>query len=370
MQNLYKEAADLLRNNQSFVMATIFDKTGSVPRTAGAKMIVLECGTISGTIGGGRLEADAMLLTKDAFYSRQTLIQSFDLASNDIESMDMICGGKGEILLEYIDADDENNLLVYESAARLMEKREKAWVVTILTNIPRTAGVSRRQCLIKNDKTCIGQVDCDPCILDKLISRPAQISIHAEVIDNCRFVVEPLRQAGSLYIFGAGHVSQSIASLSANVDFRTVVIDDRIEYANRERFPEPVEIMAIKSFEQLPDLAIDQNSYLVVVTRGHLFDRMVLQQLLRSGAGYIGMIGSRRKRDQIFEQIMNHGFVKEELERVYSPIGTNIGAETPQELAVSIVGELIMVRAEKQNAGTRRYSSDCIKETCWRAIPQ
>ena len=105
------------------------------------------------------------------------------------------------------------------------------------------------------------------------ISGPAKISIHAEVLDKQRFLVEPLRPAGTVYIFGAGHVSQRIAPLSASVGFRTVVFDDRAEYANRERFIEPTEVMVIDSFRKLPELAIDENSYLVIVTRGHLYDK-------------------------------------------------------------------------------------------------
>ena len=123
--------------------------------------------------------------------------------------------------------------------------------------------------------------------------------------------------------------------------FRTVILDDRQDYANRERFPEPAEIVAIDSFDRLPALAIDENSYLVIVTRGHLFDGVILRQTLRSEAAYIGMIGSRGKRDLIFKDMISRGFGAEELVRVHAPIGANIGAETPEELAVSIVAELI-----------------------------
>jgi xanthine dehydrogenase accessory factor len=104
----------------------------------------------------------------------------------------------------------------------------------------------------------------------------------------------------------------------------------------------------------LPDLNIDENSYLVIVTRGHLHDKVVLTQALRSEAGYIGMIGSRRKRDKTYEVLLQEGFVKRDLDRVYSPIGTDIKAETPEELAVSIVGELIKVRAEREHCETTK----------------
>jgi xanthine dehydrogenase accessory factor len=124
-------------------------------------------------------------------------------------------------------------------------------------------------------------------------------------------------------------------------------MDDRSDYANRERFPAPVQTMVIDSFKKLPDLEIDEDSYLVIVTRGHLFDKDVLEQVLRTKAAYVGMIGSRSKRELLYAEMMRQGFTQEELKTVYSPIGTDIGAETPEELAVSIVGELVKVRSEK-----------------------
>jgi xanthine dehydrogenase accessory factor len=124
-------------------------------------------------------------------------------------------------------------------------------------------------------------------------------------------------------------------------------MDDRADFANRERFPEPIEVRVIDSFKTLPQLEIDENSYMVILTRGHLFDRHVLEQVLRSGAAYVGMIGSRTKRDLTYDEMVAVGFTREELSRVFCPIGTAIGAETPEELAVSIIGELIKVRAGK-----------------------
>lgn len=364
MKGLYREMAELLRNKESFALATIFDKTGSAPRTAGAKMVVHGDGSIIGTIGGGRLEADAIRLASESLTLRQTVMQSFDLTHKDVAAMDMICGGKGEVLIDFIDAHDENNRMIYEAALKILERREKAWLITVLDKISGASYLRRQQCIVKSDRTLIGKIDCDPYILEKLIVGPAKISIHAEVIDNQRFMVEPLRPAGTVYIFGAGHLSQRIVPLSENVGFRTVVLDDRVDYANRERFPEPTELMVIESFNKLPSLKIDEDSYLVIVTRGHLYDRIVLEQVLQSNVRYIGMIGSRSKRDQVFKELINQGYEKEELDRVSAPIGTNIGAETPEELAVSIVGELIKVRSERENTVKKersRSSGNCCR---------
>lgn len=354
MRRLYREMANLLHNGESCVTATVFDKTGSTPRSDGSKMVVRSNGSVIGSVGGGRLEADAIQLARGVFQSKQPLIQSFVLTGEDAAGMAMLCGGQGNILLDYIDANDETNRVLFDEAAAILEHGRKAWLITALGDPQQDTIPARQQCLIRHDETMIGTIDCDPIFLAKLVSGPGLLSIHAELLDNRRFLVEPLRYAGTLFIFGAGHVSQKIAPLAETVGFRTVVLDDRSEYANRGRFAEPTELLLLESFSRLPDLGIDDNSYIVIVTRGHLHDKVVLEQALRSEAGYIGMIGSRRKRDMIFETLIQEGFVWHDLERVYSPIGTDIAAETPEELAVSIVGELIKVRAERERCITKK----------------
>jgi len=350
MRVLFNEMAKLVQEGVSFAVATIFDKTGSAPRTAGAKMVVRPDGSIVGTIGGGRLEADAIELAREALASRWTRIQSFDLTSKDAAAMDMICGGKGEILIDFVDAADESNRAVCQAADEILERKEKAWLITALGR----GMASRQQCLVRRDGTLVGKLDADPAFLAKLTAGPAKISIHAEALDGPRFLVEPIRRAETAYIFGAGHVSQRVAPLCESVGFRTVVLDDRAEYASRARFPQPSELMVVKTFAPLPELPVDEDSYLVILTRGHLHDKTVLEQALRTNAGYIGMIGSKRKRDMVYQALLEQGYGKEDLARVCSPIGVDILAETPEELAVSIVGEMIKVRAERGGAGAGR----------------
>lgn len=164
-----------------------------------------------------------------------------------------------------------------------------------------------------------------------------------------RYLVEPSFVLGTVYLFGAGHVAQQVAPLARLVDFRTVVMDDRSEFANRQRFPDADEITVLQSFDGcLQGLDIDRESYIVIVTRGHLHDKVVLEQALRTDARYIGMIGSRVKRARIFGELKENGFNENDLARVHSPIGTNISAETPEEIGISIVGELIQARAGKE----------------------
>jgi xanthine dehydrogenase accessory factor len=137
-----------------------------------------------------------------------------------------------------------------------------------------------------------------------------------------------------------------LAPLVKKVHFRVAVIDDREMFANRERFPEVDEVI-VSEFEKCFDqLSVDDSSYIVIVTRGHLYDGFVLEQAMKTSARYIGMIGSKKKIGTLFQGLKKKGISKEMLSRVHAPIGLEINSETPEEIAVSIVAELIKVRGE------------------------
>jgi xanthine dehydrogenase accessory factor len=161
------------------------------------------------------------------------------------------------------------------------------------------------------------------------------------------FFLEPVGQFSSVYIIGAGHVAQRLATLTQFVGFRTIVLDDRAEYLSKEFFPGTVEFVLLPDFQSVfTQVMIDQDSYVICVTRGHMLDKQVLSQSLRTNAGYIGMIGSRKKVNTIFSLLEKEGYSNRDFERVHSPIGLSIRAETPEEIAVSIVAELIQERAD------------------------
>ncbi len=147
-------------------------------------------------------------------------------------------------------------------------------------------------------------------------------------------------------IFGAGHVGLALEPLLRHVGFSTTVVDDRLEYANRERFDKADRIELIKSFNKaFEDIETDENSYIVIMTRGHSYDYIVLRQALEKKAAYIGMIGSKIKVADTMKKLKEDGFTQEELDRIYSPIGIQIYGETPEEIGVSIAAEMIKVRA-------------------------
>ncbi len=344
MQSIYH----LLEEGEDLVLATIIDHTGSTPRSAGTKMVVRSDGSIIGTIGGGLAEFHARELARDVFNAGKSLTETVEFSGADAAAMDqMICGGRLEILLELISAAPENLRETGELIAALQKGRRGF----LIKSLDAQGGAQRMEwCLADNDNVMLGTFSCSAAQISSLTGEAARAKRPLAVsIENGRFFVEPMVLPGTVFLFGAGHVSRPVAELASLVDFQTVVIDDRREFANAERFPRAEQLKVVQSFhESFAGLEINRDSYVVIVTRGHLHDKTVLEQALKSDAGYIGMIGSRRKRDLIYRELLGKGYTESDLERVCAPIGLAIGAETPEEIAVSIVAELIQSRANME----------------------
>lgn len=182
--------------------------------------------------------------------------------------------------------------------------------------------------------------------LDMRCGGDADVFIEYVDAGNPEGFLEEFEARSTVLIFGGGHVGQALEPILRYVGFSTTVADDREEYANMNRFPDANCIKVLRSFDDaFEGLETDENSYIVIVTRGHSFDYTVLRQSLKKKTAYIGMIGSKSKVADTFKKLREDGFSQEELDRVYSPIGLSICAETPEEIAVSVAAEMIKVRA-------------------------
>jgi xanthine dehydrogenase accessory factor len=347
MIKLLQSICHLLEEGEELVLATVIGNSGSTPRSVGTKMVVRRSGAIIGTIGGGLVEFHAQKLAREVFESGKALTEAVEFSGADAAATDqMICGGRMEILLELIIADAEN-LKEIKDLIVALQKGRRGFLIKLLDT--KVEGVRRMECcLVHNDSVTLGTVPCPGSLISSLTCEAARAKQPVAVtMEGKRYFVEPTVLPGTVYLFGAGHVSRPVAELASLVDFRTVVLDDRAEFANAERFPRAEQLNVTPSFSHsFEGLEIDRDSYVVILTRGHLHDKTVLELALKTAAGYIGMIGSRRKRDLIYQELLTKGFSKTDLERVHAPIGLAIGAETPEEIAVSIVAELIQARAE------------------------
>lgn len=339
MRKLIVEMAGCVERSEIFGLATIISRNGSAPRTVGAKMLVHRDGSIVGTIGGGALEGQVIQLAQEVIEKGESVIREFKFSGADAASMDAICGGRVEVLVETIDPCEPAIKEVLDALEAANREHHRAWLIT---TIP-PAGSPPAHALLNADGSLSGTI---PIGLDKNtvldIHRPTPISLEKSQI-----LVEPLNINGTAYIFGAGHVARSLAEFTHAVDFWTVVLDDRAEFANRRHFPTADRLVVLESFSNaMEKIAVDQESYMVVVTRGHQDDVTVMPQVLKTDARYIGMIGSRRKCALIFEELRKQGFSEEAIRRIHAPIGIHISAETPEEIAVSIVAEMIQERAK------------------------
>ena len=252
MEEIYKRILETLSEGKRAALATVVAKKGSTPAPVGAKMLVMQDGSIIGTVGGGGTEAKARQKAIEAIESNHSELAFFELTSDD-----SICGGSVDIF------------------------------------------------------------------------------------------IEPIAPSEKLFIFGAGHIAQPLSKMASMTGFKVVIIDDRKENANEDRFPEADKLVVSEFADAFRELEIDSSSYIVIVTRGHGFDAVVLEWACGTKAKYIGMIGSKSKVSQIFGDLERKGISKDRLSEVHSPIGLAIGSETPSEIAVSILAEMIKIRRGK-----------------------
>ncbi len=331
--NIYETIEQYLKEGKSGILATVIYRAGSAPRDVGAKMLVAEDGKCFDTIGGGRLEADACREAMHIMHENKPKILNIRMDSNAIADDGMLCGGNVDILLEPV---TKKYTGVYKRVGEMLQDDLPGIVVTKFGSGVFSKTLIEESLAVKGDLLTEKEIkelsyylqEKKPCIVNEM-------------------VIEPLQSLSVLYIFGAGHISQFLAEIAKTVDFHVVIIDDREEFANRERFPGAAEIIADDFHNVFDRLSFTGKEYATIVTRGHQYDADVLEKVLKRKTRYIGMIGSRRKVKIILDHMRKVGFDEEAVAGVHAPIGLSIHAETPQEIAVSIVAELIAVRRTK-----------------------
>ncbi len=344
MINIAPVVHERLSKGESVVLAKIIRQQGSAPRTVGTQMVVTRDGKHSGTIGGGLLEARVIGQSLRLMDEGSARFEHFELGHEEVASMDMICGGNVEVFLDPLSPSEEMISLLGFLRQLAEDKKEGVFATVILRSHDRIERVSHG--LLEMDGRVHGQLPLSPDEVTTLLDHVGHSDVMTSVDLKDRYVVlEPLQTPPTAIFVGAGHVAQPSAHFASRVGFRVIVMDDREAFANKERFPDADQVVVLAGFQApFSAMTINRNSFIIIVTRGHLYDKIVLANALKSKAGYIGMIGSRHKRNTIFRQLLKDGFSEEDLKRVHSPIGMNIGAETPEEIGVSIVAELIAHR--------------------------
>jgi len=353
MHEILEALVPLLEEGRTAVLATIIQQAGPSPRGIGAKCLIRDDGSFVGTIGGGILEAQTLDQARQVFDTWLPDRLHFSLTGKDVAEMDMLCGGEVEILLEPISGRDPASARLFRGIAEELGMGNRGLLVTLMDPEQWQGPEIPKLFMAQNGETSGSRPDAQAIVEAmtqgwKQIMRSRQPSVSAMQDDSGRMIqvlAEPILAKSVLYVFGAGHVSKQIVPLAARVGFHVVVMDDRESFTDPSLFPDAAEVCCIPFEGSVEHLGVNGASFVVIVTRGHINDKSVLAQALSSKPRYIGMIGSRRKRDLIYKALSTEGFTQEDLDRVHAPIGIDIGAETPEEIAVSIVAELIKVRA-------------------------
>jgi len=251
---------------------------------------------------------------------------------------------------------------IYQEIVRVKAEGEEAALVTIVSATGSTPREEGAKMLVRTDGSILGTIgggSLEAQVIEEAVKvikqgKPKRLhmSLTAKEAEEAGMVcggelevfIEPILTPPTLYLFGGGHISLPLAKMGKLLGFKIAVIDDRAEFASADRFPEADVLLAEDFTKSFPRLKIDKSSYIVIVTRGHQHDELVLEWAVGTPAKYIGMIGSKTKVEAIFSHLLAKGISKEQLDRVHAPVGLKINAQTPEEIAVSILAEVIKVR--------------------------
>lgn len=338
MKELFARLQDALHKNMDAVLVTVTASSGSVPRGAGAHMLVTEKGRVAGTIGGGAIEHKCEILAGEVLKDRKSSLELFRLHPNQIADLGMICGGEVGVYLQYVSAQDKKTYKLTQVISELFEAGKQTWLIAEITEGDNgKLGIYNKEC---------GSVGfaIPEAVIEKLGSQPAQC-----VIGNRHYYYEELINEERVYIVGGGHIAQELVPVLTRVGFRCIVLEDRIEFAKPELF-DGVKETRLVDMNCLSEVCsgITEHDYVCIMTRGHKDDLLVQKQILKTTAGYIGVIGSKRKSESVFSKLREYGYSDKDLARIKTPIGLEIMAQTPAEIAISIAGEIIMKRAGRK----------------------
>jgi xanthine dehydrogenase accessory factor len=351
MRELLAELTAALEQRRSLVYCALVETRGSTPQKAGAAMLVFADGKQSGTLGGGCVEAEVkQRALRTLNNGGGTAILTFNLDSNYGWDDGLICGGRMSVLADPLASGPDGNVPSAEYYRRLRECLDSGTGCTEAVLLGGEMGLSPgSRFLFDDEASLVSQLAAGP-LPDVVRQNLPALSTRPGPSVRQGIAYLPVLPRVTLLLVGGGHVGQAVARLAADVDFDIWVVDDRELYANRQRFPTARRLLVGDIGTTLKQLQPDLNPsvYALVITRGHNHDEEALYHLVSAPAGYVGMIGSKRKIRLIYEDLIARGIPEEVLARVHAPLGFDIGSQTVAEIAVSIVAELIACR----NLGT------------------
>ncbi len=330
-------------------MATVVKTKGSTPQKAGAKMLVRADGSIIGTLGGGCVEGDIVLLAQEMLREpRGPVLREYRLTEELAARSGLNCGGTMFIFLEPVtDAGFEIYRPVVDAIVRAQAGGMPVAVATLVAAGDTTLSVGARLIIHENGASdgTLGDaaLDQEAQKVGRRLAAFGDLQI-LQTENGVQIYIEGFTTPPLLVLMGGGHVNKAVAELASRMGYRFYVIDDRPEFASRERFPEAEKNIVAEYDAGLAEVPVHANTFIVVATRGHKYDDLALAAALRTRARYIGLVGSRRKSLLIYRHLQEQGVPMQRIQQVHAPIGLDIGAVTPEEIALSIMAEITMVR--------------------------
>jgi xanthine dehydrogenase accessory factor len=354
-KRIYLQLLEFIRKNKPCVLATVTGSQGSTPQKPGSSAIFDKKMLLAGTVGGGAVELSVGEKAAEAILSKKSGYFRFDL-DNDISDIEAaICGGGMNIL---VDAAPEKHRIIFEAINESENNRVHGVLATLCgSGSSECTEVARFWITGENLKNSSAQIPGEVfTAATEMLSNRNPDEFREIVIRGLKEGEEKLAFLESvvpqpqLIIAGAGHVGKALSHLGKLLDFEVTVWDDRPEYASKTNLPDADKVLSGSLDESIGNIHADRDTFIVIVTRGHKKDADVLRKFIGSDAGYIGMIGSRKKIVLVRESFLKNGWATSELwDKIHTPIGLKIGSKTVQEIAVSIAAQLVQVRSQLKN---------------------
>ena len=347
MKEVIQEAVKLLEEGQPCVLATVVRTKGSTPQKSGAMLLVRDDGSGLGTLGGGCVEGDIWFAAQEILRNHGGPEFKDYFLNEDIAARDgLVCGGTMYFYLEpFREAADFAE--VGQELLDAYNGGEPVALATVVNVPPGVQGLGAKLLLRSGGQASgtLGDPELDQRAMD-LCRQVADVgNIESFITDaGVEVFIEGFTTPPTLVMVGGGHVGKATADLATTLGYRVVVVDDRPEFSNSERFPYADETVVTPYDDWSSKVSLNVNTFIVVATRGHRYDDMALESALNTRARYIGLMGSRRKSLMIYQRLLQQGVTLDRLRGVKSPIGLDIGALTPEEIAVSVMSEIIMTR--------------------------
>lgn len=351
----------VFEQNMEAALITVTSVLGSTPRKPGAKMLVFADGMTIGTIGGGCGEAEGRREALNVLWTHESKTYRLNMTADIAQEEGMVCGGIMELLIEYIGAHNPLEISgLYKDYLSALENNDDPILATLIEATEKSQ--VGRKLIISNQKVVgdLGNQDLNNIVFAKgKVStgrcQPSLICLDTK-FNFCeisspklayRLLLEPPTTVVQLLILGAGHIAVPLATMAKIVGYEVTVVDDRPSFANVNRFNTADKVICDDFERVLETYNINSQTFVVIITRGHRYDKVCLRKVINQPAAYIGMIGSRKRVKSLIIDLEEEGVPSEVLRKLYSPIGLKIGAETPEEIAVCILAELIKVQREE-----------------------